>query len=301
MKKLSSYYLFITAFIIPVIMSCNGSGDDNTESKKDSASSAKSLQARYAGSNCTGLANIYFVKKQDALDMITHFKKEFHGKAGLPVEMKKFKDSIWIDSSVIKGFSDFLDINIRDYDGVRIVNVAYANDSSGIFLVPTTAAGAGHEEKWNAYVPIPGAPTFRNYNTDTGIVNPMSRKFKTLFRRQTDPEIIGSTAFDSLSAKIWLSSCVFHLLADTIQASKGKLDGVKIYFAAYKQVAPNRVLFQKYANQSTIILVPTTPNAAWGRHKPDWDAVKTKFKTLNWAAPDPGGYNHGELCPQICN
>lgn len=300
MKKLSSYYLFITAFIVPVIMSCNGSGDGNPESRPDSASSEKSLQARYAGSNCTGLANIYFVNKQDALDMITHFKTEFHGKAGLPVEMKKFKDSVWIDSSVIKAFSDFLDLNIRDYDGVRIVNVAYANDSSGIFLVPTTAAGSGHEEKWNAYVPVSSSPVFRNFNSDTGIVNPMARKFKTLFRKQTNPEIIGSTTFDSLSAKIWLSSCVFHLLSDTIQASKGKLDGVKIYFGAYKEITLRRQLFQKYANQSTVILVPTNPDAAWGRHKPDWDAVKTKFKALNWA-PDPGGYNHGELCPQICN
>ncbi len=250
--------------------------------------------------DCIGLANLYFVDKKEALKMIKHFNDEFHKKPKLPASMKKHKDSIWIDASVINAFSDFLETNSANYDGVRIVNVAYNNDSSNIFLVPTSANGSDHNEKWTTQVTA-ASSTFRNFNIDTNIVNPLIRKFGTLYRAQSDASDVNSTTFDSLSAKIWLSSCVFNLLSDTIKHSGGKLDGVMVYFAAYDKKDATRLGFQKRDNQSTVILVATNPNGSGG-HKPDWDAIKSKLISLKmFPAPDPGGYNHGELCPTKCN
>ncbi len=301
---------FLTCIITIVsswLVSCNagndsdkknssGSGDSNLVSKNQSG------QLKFGpGANCIGLANIFFLNQQDALNMITHFKDEFHNKPGLPATMRKLKDSIWIDASVIKGFSDFLSANSKDYDGLRIVMGAYSNDSSCIFLVTTTANGTGHRERWDAYVPVTSASKieFRNFNIDEAIARPLVDSFTTRVRKQTNPHDINSTSFDSLSTKIWLNSCVFSLLSDTIETSGNKLDGVMVYFAAYNKIVPNRASFQKKPNQSTMILVPTIPNGP-GKHKADWDAVRVKFVNLKFTL-DPGGYNHGELCPQICN
>ena len=52
--------------------------------------------------------------------------------------------------------------------------------------------------------------------------------------------------------------------------------------------------------QTTIMLVPT--HTVGGVRQDYWDITDCLFKyakALGWAPP--GGLNHGELCPQVCN
>jgi hypothetical protein len=94
---------------------------------------------------------------------------------------------------------------------------------------------------------------------------------------------------DSLSKAVWISKCAIEGL-NTILQSTGNLDGVRVYFASYKDSVARG---QRYDNQATIILVPTE-NAGMNRHTDNWKIIPDNFILR-------GGYNHGELCPDSCN
>ena len=74
--------------------------------------------------------------------------------------------------------------------------------------------------------------------------------------------------------------------------------------AAYNKSTPILTPIQGKFNdlQSTVIVVPTSLKS--GKHENNWkiiDCLFKHFKTMGWVPPPPGGFNHGELCPQVCN
>jgi len=291
---------FLMALIILGMASCNNADKKKSPTATQGTEPPVSAKAFTIDPSCVGAANLYFVKAEDAYKMIRLFKNAFHENGRFP-NMKKFSDSVWIDAAVINAFSDLMEAD-NTFDGVRIVPVAYKADSTSIYLVPTTSKVSGHYDSWETKVQNVTVPVeFKNFNAELKTVNPLINDFRTIFRGQKDPNTIedpiDKPVFPNLSAKVWLSSCVFQLLADTIRKSGGTLDGVRLYFGAYDKIDATHSTFQKHEPQSTVILVPTTPTGSAKGHLSNWNAIKDKLKHFG---PPPGGYNHGELCPNSC-
>ena len=107
---------------------------------------------------------------------------------------------------------------------------------------------------------------------------------------------------DFFSKSIWIDSCVVFTLAKLLKLPNANSDGINMNLAAYDNYEPIHVPSMLYSNQSTVLLVPST--LAGGRHINNWAIVNClfeRFKKLYIASPPPGGLNHGELCPQVCN
>ena len=103
---------------------------------------------------------------------------------------------------------------------------------------------------------------------------------------------------DSLSQSIWIDSCVIVTLDNILKNNPTTHDGVNFSMAAYKTKNP-KLQSQLYPNQSTVILIPTKPNAS-GSHDSDWAIIEAFIRAKIYKAVS-AGLNHGELCPTKCN
>jgi hypothetical protein len=229
-------------------------------------------------------------------------------------------DSIyWVEKQVWLDIAKYITTTLNTqgkpkYDGIRIYMscnltpnaVEFPNQQykhkSGIFIFPTIYEYTPDLKKTDhkddlVKITLSSGNT-SPYIQEASVANPKITKFNEIYRRMLMPL---PSQKDNFSKSIWIDSCVVSTLAKLLKLPNANLDGVNINMAAYEKYEPARVPSMLYANQSTALLVPSS--LARGKHINNWAIVNClhdKFKLL-YLAPPPGGLNHGELCPQVCN
>jgi hypothetical protein len=173
-------------------------------------------------------------------------------------------------------------------------------------LVPTTenSSSADNKHKDTLTARISVSPRncnreFKNFNLSQGQFDALKQKFGRDFRRERPTGTPNPDLVDSLSISVWISKCVFKELSNLIRANSTSLDGIRVHLAAYDKLDRRSRGGQIYANQSTIIIVPTMRDARGG-HRDNWEILKTTAFYQKYIGFD-GGFNHGELCPDVCN
>jgi hypothetical protein len=252
---------------------------EQTKSKKEAP---EATDADY----CT-LGN-FLITPEEAQGMIKHFKKVFYDE--LFKKGYDLADSVFVDKCVVNQFHEFLSKN-SGYDGIRIYFVGTGKNSN-IWIVPTLD-DANHSDFWGK---LPGVANcsdnkFKNYNQDEAIGKPKIDDFGRDYREEQQMGEVSSAVNDSLSRAVWFGKCMIDSLVTYLNDPVLKLDGVKIHSGAYK--TKNRARGQKKDNQSTFIVVVTKGGVS------DWSILSNKQKgNIRFFE---GGYNHGQLCPTICD
>jgi len=138
---------------------------------------------------------------------------------------------------------------------------------------------------------LASSPYFKAYAGDT---ENKIKKFDDLYRKNPMTGEAAATK-DALSQAVWVDSCVVFALDRIVKAFGKTHDGAYIMLGAYKTMDPATRPSQKYDTQSTMLIVITKKD---GSHTPDWDIIDRYISTKAIA---PGSFNHGELCPKVCD
>lgn len=304
-------YRILFAFVTSVIVfSCNESGSTKEPELKVDSTNTNTSAPEEALTDCSGTGN-FFISSTEAQDMIKHFwgiyRKDSAGR-----EIEPLLDSVWIDSSIIVSLASFLDSSDQ-HDGVRIYNGAYSTldttnhpgqkypNESTVVLVPTItrtnpAQGqSAHQDDYTKFtMPSSSQKTgFRNYNLSKKEVETLKLKFQKLYRLEKNSDDLYSKR-DSLSRAVWFDQCVIIKLAKFLKDSKNHLDGVRIYSAAYNSFSSRTGDSQNKPNQSTLLMVLTSVG-----HNDNWGFLDSKY--MKDDKFKMASYNHGELCPKICD
>lgn len=301
MKKTFS---LIAVFL--VLISCNDTSTTDTD-----PGSSKPGETGSVMQACPGDVNAS-VTESVGTQMINHFN-DIYRRHGKPDFKDSLTASVWIDSCVIIALGEFLLKHEKEYDGVRIYNCAYKGKSpsrprqkyqneSSILIqltVPSTNADGslGHRSVDTNFDFPTCKPEFQNFNLKPGQADKMIGHFNKLYRKSRAEDQSRDAAIDSLSLGVWFKSCVIEALANDLKNTSNNLDGILVFGAAYDQMIPN-LGGQFKANQSTFVVVVSSPDGKGG-HTPNWNVNKIAEK--DFRPKFLNGYNHGELCPDLCN
>lgn len=264
-----------------------------------------------------GIANLV-IDESEALLMKARFINDYRrDDSKNPINAM---DSIyWIDKQVWFDIAKYLATTLDSsgkpvFDGIRIyMSCDLVPDTfpgqqyvhkSGVYIFPTTyqytpdLKQTDHKDSL-VKITLSGGKT-SPYIQDSSFANPRIRKFNEIYRRMSMPV---SKQKDNFSKSMWIDSCVVSTMAKLLRLPNAQLDGVNLNLAAYLKFEPKKVPSMLYANQSTILLVPSS--FARGNHINNWtiiNCLNDKITPLKYPPPPPpGGLNHGELCPQVCN
>lgn len=220
----------------------------------------------------------------------------------------------WVDLSVIKAFHKFLNSD-NSYDGFRIHYAANTwldpesypgrlfQTKSHIILVPTKDS----LDVWGKPITEPeGIYEFRYFNWEEKYAKERINAFGAVYREERNVgDHLGEAKRPYLSSSVWFSRDVIDVLvaaSDSILKWREKdntipkMDGVRFYSAAYRELNP-LADGQKYPKQTTFIIVPTVEDGLM--HRDNWDILQESKKdstTLEFYA----ALNHGQLCPNKC-
>lgn len=309
------------------IFSCNGGNKsnnppDNTDKAASDTPAITKFNVEWFNKDnvkiceeAGGLAN-FFVPRQEGSDMMTDFNSIYRVLNGKTIEA--LENSYWLSACQIAEMITYLDKEkndgIRIYmacslnaDPVRYKDQEYQNKTN-IFIFPTkfdnTIPPAGSKSQHVTYeaskLHLETCAATSDYFKDyTSVAKPMIQKFESLYRLNPKPGEDPNKK-DALSLSVWIDKCVIRGLHELLKANPLTNDGAFINLGAYKTKIPTRTRFQKHDKQSTMLIIPTKPNGAG--HLPDWSLLEQAEKAFKqFAPPPPGGFNHGELCPQVCN
>jgi hypothetical protein len=151
---------------------------------------------------------------------------------------------------------------------------------------------------------------FANYTIPEAEARKMFKNFRSKFR-ECDDENMGHTCDpkanmnDSLTKSVWMSrKAMLNLFAQFLGDSK--LDGLRFYIGAYDKKHPE-IPGNCHNDQVSIVIVPTRYvipiNPRKSYHVDDWDYFQKYLNSLTAKQKQhfSGGFNHGELCPDVCN
>jgi hypothetical protein len=318
---------FITVSVLLLsicIYSCN-SGGDKEISDADSVNRRalnESLTAPGEVDPCEGIDGIDICKNaggignfvlnvDSALAMIDRFSKVYK-KDNQQRNIKALDSVYWLDRCIVFAIENFLKTEKNPngslkYDGIRIymsceINadpVSFPNQQyqrkTSVFIFPTMRRDnppAGKSEHQDDRVQIRTAGCQPSpFLQPNNIADPKITKFDEAYRRS-------SATMGSLSTAIWIDSCVVFTLAKILRLPNANLDGANINMAAYGELDIARRPSQGFQMQSTTVIAPT--NLVNGIHVNNWKIIDCLFRHSSKELPD-GGFNHGELCPKICN
>ncbi len=279
-----------------LIFSCAGNEEKKDEIKQPQATDTVSTIPVSAGDivdNCD-----YYITETDGRNMIDKFINTYptlSNSAG-----NKLTHEFWIDSCELSSLINFFNTNGANCDGVRFCFIN--NKNSGLAIIPTVpsltpSATSQHTDRPDLKIKdLCSAIT--KYLNIADHQNKMN-VFGSKFRKEATIGDRKSAKIDSLSASVWYSKCVMLKLAKLVTDKANNLNGITAFCAAHLKIEANAIkLGQVYPYQSSLIFVPTYGVS----HLPNWDIVmpppsidKSVYKTLS------GGFNHGQLCPQICD
>lgn len=287
--RISLGLFFVTGF-----WACNAPEDKKAPviEKQDTAKTTTPVKALITRDACDGVGNL--TVSDDTAKVMIRTYDSIYRKAGTPNERRNLTKSVWIDGMLIGSLADFLESSQgRSYDGVRFMNTATSiNRESSVHMVPTKmgATADNHMNDWG-----PGKFSLRdgsllnfiNYNTRQDVAFNLMGNFDRLYRTETNIPLNKNP----LSSGVWISKCVFLSLRDLIDIPNENLNGIKLIMGAYNHFIVPKIPGQFNQFQSTLIIVPTSPDGS-----ERWDVIKQR---TNWIKD--AGYNHGALCPQVCN
>jgi hypothetical protein len=296
--------LFLISVVITIIItySCNQGNKENAQNtsstKSDTANVTSEKSQDFSFLNCTGVGN-YIISETEARSMINTFKDIFRkDRSGADIA---YRDSIWVDASVINYFSDTLLLSQR-LDGIWFWFVASQDDSSSLVLVPSYNSDGRHYPDWDLKITgMPSNTEFKNFNFDHKKGWPLVKHFGRKYREETQPGNWSTSIRDSVSSAVWMDECAIRYLSEVIKNPGNNLDGIMIYLGAYNKLDNTRHHGQFKAHQSTILFVPT--KLIDGQHQSDWTIIQSLVEKIvkNKSDFSTGALNHGQLCPNQCN
>jgi hypothetical protein len=289
-----SFCLFVTSV---VFTSCNGdekkTDEANQSPKTDTISNIGKINADTTIADCE-----YYITENDGKNMIDTFLAIYPRLANSASH--KLTNSFWIDSCELSSLIDFFSTTGADCDGVRF---CFINDrNAGLAIIPTVKSATPSETSRHTDRPdlkimdkCRGGSKYFNIADHPNKMNTFGSKF----RQETTAGDRKSAKLDSLSAGVWYSRCVILKLARLVTDRANNLNGITAFCAAHlKMEASASKLGQLYPKQSSLIFVPTYGAS----HIPNWDIVmpppaiaKSAYETKS------GAFNHGELCPKVCD
>lgn len=227
----------------------------------------------------------YEVNSVDAKKMIDAFAIKFKD--------TRLKKDFWLEGCAVQSLNTFLQAS-TDFDGVRFFS-GFNNTTSTLYLVVTNPVSPSsneykHTNRWD--LDIPGICTTSQVfvNKREAEAQKQMKPFGKILREQSDEDDRSTARKDSLTSGIWVDKCVIKKLA-AVLAGNSNLDGIKIVAAAYNKDVQARAGLGtvNLDKQSTFILLPTDkPN-----HEINWKIINTTKRPVD-------GFNHSQLCPQIC-
>ena len=233
----------------------------------------------------------YEVNSVDAQKMINAFAVKFKD--------ARLKKDFWLEACAVKSLNTFLQAPGNNFDGVRFFSGFDNSDNKNIstlFMVVTSPVQSPsneykHTNRWEIEIPDMCPTTEVFVNKKEAVAKKQLKPFGKILREQMDEDDRASAVKDSLSSGVWVDKCVIKKLAALID-SNGNLDGIKIIAAAYcKEVQARTGLGTvNLDKQSTFILLPTDKPS----HEINWKLIDTRKRPVD-------GYNHSQLCPQICD
>ncbi len=315
MKK--AFLVFSIAVMFSCICSCNGNGGNNENPSNDSIPTNVSANADSFDicegfdpadlcNNPGGIGNL-IIKTSDAQKLFNNFTNFFKTENGQLINA--FEPVYWLDNCTVEGIATFLQTHKdpatgKALDGIRIFfgcetkdNPKYGTDpykrQTTINIFPTyfeqsTTVNISNHKTSKQKITLTGICS-SPYLQDYGTVELQNNEFEKIYRK-------GGTK-DSLSKSVWIDACVINTLVKLIKLPKANIDGVNVNMASYDKSYP--LLTRLRENQTTVILVPTKLNGT--NHENFWDIVdciNKKIEKMGWMPP--GGFNHGELCPNNC-
>jgi len=311
--------LFLFALITISFLSCNEGGkkaEDETAALADTSILSKynyDWFDNYWQNSCKSVGGMgnFIVRHSLADSMINHYDS-IYDKDDSNHSINALLNEYWIDSCTIFAIASYLKTTAK-YDGVRISfgcstvtetgtypSQQYQNTST-IFIYPTTvSATPGHKDSTEIVIPVSGCSTPSKYIKPYTEASGKMFVFDKIYRKH--PRLSDPILKDSLSKGVWIDSCLIYFLEKFIKENSDTLDGVNIKLAAYfgNEADPTLPRGRLYKNQSTIIIVPTSPDISnRNNHIDNWEIIellmKKKAKKLS------GALNHGELCPKSCD
>ena len=263
----------------------------------------------------SGGSRRFIIEEADARPMLARFDN-IYKTDDLGHTVNALLNNYWIDSCTVFRIASYL--RSQQYDGVRVYFACEEQENTGaypgeqyknkssIFIYPTQTlaapppAGQSEHVDVDVVIPTTGCSIPTGYFETKAAASGKLSSFKTVYRKTGAG---GIALKDSLSISVWVDSCVVFALEKFIKDNSAKrIDGANIKMAAYETKDLVLRPSQKHHKQSTFIIVPTNPNTTGG-HDDNWTIIKSFYKFIRAYRPAgaPGGMNHGELCPQVCN
>jgi hypothetical protein len=283
MKKIAQ--IFFMVLILMGFYACGEKDDKNDVNSNKPNSKGVDTLAVVDTNGCD-----YYVENKVAEIMIKKYETDFHQKA--------LAKQFWIDKCLIMSIKVFLDNN-SGYDGVRFllgVEKKLIGKKSTLVIVPTIPSTTGlpydrHVNQFGVSIPLANCESNQEYINlpATEGLNRVNR-FGLDFRKESQEGQRGTAAIKPLSIGIWISKCKIDKLVELYKPASN-LDGLMAIAASYYEDDERRKRGDReFVVQSTFIFVPTV------NQTPNWGIVKPP---KGWK--DTGGFNHGELCPRICD
>jgi hypothetical protein len=293
--KLNHAIILLTISFLCCTTSCNNTEQNKTNPKNPGGIDTSKTPHMVNESDCN-----YYIDQKEADDMIKDFLKRYK-KKGTAQEVRGLNTEFWIDSCTITTLRNFFDTANDNYDGIRIFQTGKL--SSEILLVPTSeitppSTNYQHFNRFEPEVIFRADCNSSNINLGDSKANELIDDFGEKFRKESQRGDRRSSTHDSLSIGFWFAKCKIKLMANLLEDHKYDVNGMIAYSGSYLKKQSNAAdIRQKYDRQSTLILVPGKKSGSV--YTPNWHAVEPPAPIIERVRN--GGYNHSQLCPQICN
>ncbi len=319
MKKIIKAYFYVTVLVC--FYSCNNASKEAPADKENPTATMDNAAKLnlddlnlFTDSVCIdagGLAN-FIISETFARSMMVHYDT-IYGRDDSHRPINAMKNNYWIDACTINAIASFLKSSGR-HDGIRIKFGCEKDDDTATF------PGQQYKKKTTFFIfattirPNPSDPSNPDHTNDNSLTIPISSctngsefikpfayanekmlAFDKTYRKHLAPG--GRALKDSLSFGVWIDSCVISYLDKLIKTPRLQLDGVNVKLGAYFEKIPN-LKSQVYSNQSTIMMVPTSPDGT--SHRDNWE-VTGAFEAAFQKKFFNRALNHGQLCPNQCN
>jgi hypothetical protein len=298
-------FLCLLCFSILFFYSCK-----NKEKKEETSSSNKSTQTITNLLNCGeagGLGN-FLLHPDTATKMIQSFKTNYDKYSGKD-DIKALVNEHWMDSCTIFAISKFLKNN-EIFDGIRFFFTAntiddnnfnqgiYKNQTSLAILAtigPKNKRNYGHSNQFNL-IDYLNCANGANYIKRINVINSEKFIFDKVYRKN-----INKDTSLLLSEGVWIDSCVIFAMESLIKDPRNQFDGINIHLAAYIGNETYKPKGMEKSKQSTLIFALTENKN--GAHISNFTFLNDLINLSKKENKILGDYkfNHGELCPKICD
>ena len=259
---------------------------------------------------CIAISN-YAINEAKARKMMGNFQNVFKGDLLQYPNGRSLADSFFIDSCFMRIFKDFISqYDIRKINGFRFVfgTEKEKEDKEVLYMVPTYNNGKRNKNIWDKRLDISEACPSEFSPPPIGERKKLLKRFK---RHHRMDGWLSKPKKDNLSRSVWFEACFLNALYDTCKTNGNA--GIFIYNAAYDKTETADIPGRKYEKQSTVVIALANKEPR-GTLTSDFKSGQDIYKKMEIyynqvnALRKEGDrqmtldeyFNHGQLCPQIC-